>query len=110
MVAQEEAQKALGWTWSADLVDVEPDGEERRAVLRLVGQDAEGRPLDGATVNAAIQRPAEQGLDQSVTFAPVGAGTYEVAVVLPKPGQWQVLFTAERGEDTFRMRRRLRTE
>lgn len=109
-VAQEEAQEALGWTWSADLVDVESDGEGRRAVLRLSGQDSDGRPLDGAAITADIKRPAEQGFDQTVTFVPVGAGTYEVALVLPKPGQWQVLFTARRGEDTFQMRRRLRTE
>jgi len=109
-VAQEEAQKALGWTWAVDLAGIEKDGDVRRATLRLDGFDAGGQPLDGATVVADILRPAEDGFDQSVTFMPVRAGAYEAAVTLPKPGQWQVLFTIRRGDDTFRMRRRLRTE
>ncbi|MQX38022.1 FixH family protein [Roseospira navarrensis] len=109
-VAQEEAQEALGWTWTADLVGVDRDGDVRRATLRLDGRDAENRPLSGASVTAEIRRPAEQGMDQTVSFVPVGEGGYETAVTLPKPGQWDMLFTVQRGDDTFVMRRRLRTE
>ena len=114
-VAAEEAQEALGWTWHIDLADIaaapSPTAADgRAATLRLLGQDAEGRPLDGVTMSALVRRPTEQGLDQTVDFRPVGPGRYEARITLPKPGQWDLLFTARRGDDTFKLRRRLRTD
>lgn len=107
-VAEEQAQAALGWSLSVSMTGsaVRPDGTAA-GTLHLSGTDADGRPLDGVRITADIRRPAEQGFDQVVTLQPVGAGEYAAPVVLPKPGQWDVLLTAERGGDTFRLRRRL---
>ncbi|MBB4286021.1 FixH family protein [Roseospira goensis] len=112
-VAEEQAQEALGWIWSIDLVStgaVAPDDPRRRATVRAEARDAAGTPLDGLDLHADIRRPTEPGLDQSVALAPVGPGAYEVTVLLPKPGQWDVMFTAQRGDDTYKLRRRLRTD
>lgn len=114
-VAAEQAQEALGWSWDFTLADLAPATrstapEGRTATLRVVGQDADGRPLDGVALTALVRRPTEQGLDQSVEFRATGPGRYEASLTLPKPGQWDLLFTARRGEETFKLRRRLNAE
>ena len=112
-VEEEAAQAALGWTWDLDLAAVETlrqNGPSRVATLRVDGRNAEARPLDGLSLTATIRRPTEQGLDQTVPLRPVGPGLYETRVTLAKPGQWDVLLTARRGEDVFRLRRRLLVE
>jgi nitrogen fixation protein FixH len=112
-VAEEEAQAALGWTWDLDLAAVEPlepNGLSRVATLRADGRGAEGTPLDGLSVTATIRRPTEQGLDQTLPLRAVGPGLYETRLTLAKPGQWDVLVSAHRGEDVFRLRRRLLVE
>ena len=114
-VAAEQAQQALGWSWNFTLADIAPASsatapEARTATLRVSGQDAEGRPLDGVALTALVRRPTEQGLDQSVDFRATGPGRYEANLTLPKPGQWDLLFTARRGDDSYQLRRRLRAE
>lgn len=112
-VAAEQAQKALGWRWDIDLAEVsaaDTSSEARTATLRIFGQDAEGRPLDGVALSALVRRPTVQGLDQTVDFRATGPGRYEASVTLPKPGLWDLLFTARRGDETFKLRRRLSTD
>lgn len=105
-IAEEQAQTALGWSWTADLTSGSGSGFGERT-LRLTGTDAGGHPLDGLALTAEIRRPAEPGLDRTVRLAPVGPGTYEARLDLPKPGQWDILVTAQRDEETYRLRRRL---
>lgn len=112
-VAEEQAQAALGWTLDVGLSSaVTPlsDAPGRAARVRLTATDAAGRPLDGLAIEALVRRPTEQGLDQTVALAPVGPGAYQADLTLPKPGLWDILFTARQGEDTFRLRRRLNAE
>jgi len=112
-VAEEQAQARLGWRIEADLAGAVAhvaDAPTRQATLRLTATDAQGRPLEGLSIEALVRRPTEQGMDQTVTLAPMGAGLYQTVVTLPKPGQWDLLFTAYRGDDTFKLRRRLRAD
>ena len=112
-VAEEQAQAALGWTLDVALssaVTALPDAPGRATRLRLTARDAQGRPLDGLAIEALVRRPTEKGLDQAIALAPVGPGAYRAALTLPKPGLWDILFTARRDEDTFRLRRRLNAE
>ncbi|MBB4265633.1 FixH family protein [Roseospira visakhapatnamensis] len=109
-VAEDQAQAALGWTLDVALsseVTPLPDAAGRAATLRVTAEDAGGRPLDGLVITALVRRPTQQGLDQTVTLAPVGPGAYRIHLTLPKPGVWDLVFTARRGDETFRLRRRL---
>jgi len=114
-VAEEDAQEALGWALDLTLADdasASPPStpDEHVMPVRLTARDADSRPLDGLSVAAQVRRPAEPGFDQTVTLAPVGPGLYGATLALPKPGQWELLVTASRGDDTYRLRRRLRAD
>jgi len=110
-VAEERAQAVLGWTLDVGLsTPVMADASGWAARLHLTAADAQGRPLDGLAIEALVRRPTEEGLDHTVALTPVGPGAYRADLALPKPGLWDILFTARLGEDTFRLRRRLNTE
>jgi copper transport protein len=57
--------------------------------LRLQVQDLTGEPLEAATVPTARLASADLLLGE-VALTSVDAGTWEAAVVVPAPGQWQV--------------------
>ncbi|MDH5188447.1 MAG: FixH family protein [Rhodospirillaceae bacterium] len=92
-------QDALGW-----IVDFNhnPDGN-----LMVNFTNADGSPLDGLTVVANLYRPSQDDVDYSVDLLPVSDGVYQTKLQLPLPGLWEVHLSANRGSDTFRLRRRI---
>lgn len=110
VIAAQEAQDRLGWT--VDLTTeaslrAEPGAPGRAAAFTLRMTDAQGAPLDGATVVAEIIRPTTAGYDHELKLLPVGPGTYRGDIDLPLVGQWDVQVHATRGEDSYRLRKRV---
>lgn len=97
--AQMRRSQALGWSVRAESG---PDGSARdRFVLAIRLADAEGQPIEGASVRCIVfanSRAAERLESDAVEAAP---GTYEGRVVMPHPGSWMIRVTADKGEDHF---------
>lgn len=110
LIAEQEAQDRLGWTveLTADgRLSDQPGAPERPTVFALRMVDAQGAPIDGATVEAEIRRPTVAGHDTALRLMPVGPGTYRAETALPMAGQWDVQLLAKRGDDTYRLRQRV---
>ncbi len=92
-------QNSLGW--KADF-NYNPDGN---ISIRLT--DINNKPLDNLKVKAQLYRPSQDDVDYSVDLQPTSAGAYQARLQLPLPGLWEVRLSANRGSDTFRLRRRI---
>ncbi|MFZ5670751.1 MAG: FixH family protein [Pseudomonadota bacterium] len=94
---QKARQAALGW--KASLGDAD-DG------LTLTVQDAAGRPVDGLTVSATLERPATEQGRRRLALRPLGDGRYGVRATLD--GAWDVRVAAVAANgDRFEASRRL---
>jgi copper transport protein len=68
-----------------------------RNILRIQVQDAAGEPMEG--VEAPGVRVSSDQVDLGdVPVTAVAAGTYEAAVVIPRPGTWEVQVSLRTGE------------
>ncbi len=92
-------QNALGW--KANFI-YNLDGN---ISVRLT--DTNGKPLDNLKVKAQLYRPSQDDVDYIVDLQRTLAGTYQAKPQLPLPGLWEVRLSANRGSDTFRLRRRI---
>jgi nitrogen fixation protein FixH len=107
-IAEEEKQKALGWTVTfAANGGAVPGSQSLPARLTLNAVDAAGNALEGLEVYALVRRPTQEGHDQSVALDPVSPGKYARTVDLPLPGQWDIRLMLRRGEDVYRLRKRI---
>jgi nitrogen fixation protein FixH len=70
---------------------------EPALAFRLV--DAGGNPLDGASVEVAVSRPAGGGDDRHATARALGQGRYEAPLGFATPGFWDVRLDVRRGAD-----------
>lgn len=80
-LAQEAAQKKLGW-------QVHATYENGHVVAAFV--DRAGRPLDRLKVTVAFVRPTRAGFDRTATLGWSGNGRYQGDVALPLPGVWDL--------------------
>jgi nitrogen fixation protein FixH len=71
------------------------------AEAELVVVDAQGAPVSGAEVLAALERPTHDGSDFKVTLEPEEPGVYRAAFDLPLVGLWDIHLTIRRGNDLF---------
>lgn len=77
-------QDALGWT--ATLTDA--GGQLATTII-----DADGKPIEGLTVKATLERPATEQGRRVLTLPHVGAGRYATPLTLD--GAWDVRIAAE---------------
>lgn len=92
--ADRTAQLALGWDVSADVTDEE---------LHLFINDADGRPVEVAELNATFGRATSVRDDQTPAF--FFTGTHYAAPVTTAPGNWNLRMTAKAVDGTeFRQR------
>ena len=77
------SQVALGWT---------VDAEHEDGVLRLVIEDAEGKPVQPAKMQAILGRPTQIKDDQELSFT--FDGTAFVTPVTITDGNWNIRMTA----------------
>jgi nitrogen fixation protein FixH len=104
VLAQIEAQEALGWGVDSALVHAGTPGTYT-VTLRLV--DADGAPLTGAEAVARIERPTHHGIDVRADLNETAPGLYTAAVTLPAAGQWQIRSLVWHGENTHQKIERL---
>jgi len=95
-LAERAKQAALGWR--AEVVKAEKSGAGAAIGLRLF--DAADRPLLHLRVDGALQRPAYNREDTTLTFKLTNQGVYLANVELLTPGAWNLSAVAidEKGE------------
>lgn len=102
-IADYEAQRALGWHMNMAFEPTGPLAGE----LTVDAVDREGHGLVGATIQATLLRPTQEGFDQQAALAEFPAGHYSASIAVPLPGQWTVRLDISRDDDTFRLEQRL---
>lgn len=85
-IARAGEQRRLGWT----IIVGSRTLAEDETFLTLTISDREGAALEALDVTGLLVRRVHQGMDQTLTFAPLGQGVYVAAAQLPSPGQWQL--------------------
>lgn len=85
-IAKAREQRSLGWTITVGARALSKD----ETFLSLTIKDKHGAPLEALDVTGLLFRRVHKGIDQTLTFAPTGKGTYVAAVKLPSSGGWQL--------------------
>ena len=84
-------QEALGWQASFDA----RTGDAGRLVVTFELNDRGGAPIAAADVRAHIDRPLQDGFEQTIVLEEIESGRYEALVDLPLKGQWAFALTAD---------------
>lgn len=97
-------QEALGWT--AEIERAALDGDEAAIAIRF--RSATGETLYGLDVNGELRRPANDGEDHALAFAPGEDGAYVVWARNVGEGAWDLTAWAEApGGESFMLEKRL---
>ncbi|HPE60673.1 MAG: FixH family protein [Thiothrix sp.] len=99
---QLEAQRERGWQVRGSWEREPLAGQE--AVLQLQVADADGQVIRDAEVAARFLRPSDQRQDQSMALAEQQPGLYQGRVTLDAPGNWTVVITVMRGQETHEIK------
>lgn len=104
-VVREDAAARLGWKLQLEA----PAMPVREAVqtYRLVLDDRAGLALGDAKVTFAAFRPSNAKLDFEVPMAEIESGLYVAELSFPQPGNWDLIVSAQRGEDKMDLAQRL---
>lgn len=86
----------LGLRAAFDPASLAPGGDSLEFTLR----DKAGAPVEGATIQVALLRPAGGGGQRSAGARPLGGGRYRAPVGFDAPGFWDVRLDVVRGGDT----------
>lgn len=106
-LTEARAQERLGWAVEARLAPADTAGAHARA-LTVAVRGADGRPLTGLAVEAQFRRPTAAGHDLSLPLAEtMEGGVYGGVAPLALPGQWELSVIASKGEDRYRIVRRV---
>lgn len=103
ILADGAAQDALGWR--SEIKFAPTVGLDGRLVARIT--DAAGAPVVGLRVSVEVVRPIEPLPEREVALLPASDGSYQAAVVLARPGQWELRVTALRGAESFKFAERV---
>lgn len=103
-----EAEARLDQTRWQGKLSVSPD----TGLLALELRDAQGAPVTGLEVLAAVGRPATDRFDHRIPLAEKAPGSYGAPLRNPAPGAWLVAVSASRlGSDgeqvVFRLKERI---
>ncbi len=80
----------------------EVDAHVDRSSFRLKALSAEGQPLSGLALSAALHHPSDRRLDAPITTTPAGPGAW-TGTLEASPGQWNLVIELTRdGERVFR--------
>lgn len=106
-IAADEMQKALGWTDEASLNG--PSGGSNG--ISVVMKGADGMPVSGLIMEAALGRPSTTAGERKLKLAEVSPGVYAATAAQLEPGTWLFALEARRTgnaeEPVYRARRRL---
>jgi nitrogen fixation protein FixH len=88
-LAERRVQAALGWTAA---IAMAPGND-----LRVTVKDRDGRPVEGLTVSAVLERPATEAGRETLTFVRASPGVYQ-ARAGHLSGAWDVRVRAVDGQ------------
>lgn len=101
-IEQREAQQQRDWQvrlgWYAD------PRAGHQAVFQIHVTDKDGKAIAGANVSGSFIRPADSRLDQAFTMQQGKPGFYQVGLILPVPGKWELLLNIKQGEALHEIR------
>ena len=69
--------------------------------------DRDGKPIEGGRAELAAFRPAQEGHDFTVKLRELGAGYYGSDVNFALPGNWDLIVSVHKGEDTLDVAKRI---
>jgi len=97
-----EAQKSRNWNirkgWLGEAVVNNP------AIFRVEIKTIDQEVVKNAEVIASFLRPANSKLDQHFTMQEVEPGIYQQSIILPKPGNWDLILKIKKGNDEHEVR------
>jgi nitrogen fixation protein FixH len=99
-LAWDETQKQaakLGWRVVFDHLELKQG--ENSVVLQLIGRN--GSALEGASVEVTLSRPSTNEYDRTYQAKPLGMGRYQVSLLVPLIGLWDLRTVAARGGESF---------
>lgn len=97
VLAEREAQAALGWSAAANLTETQ---------VLIAVTDAQGDPVSNLALTGALQHPADMENDQVLAFEELRPGVYAAGVQGLAQGQWRLTAEAE-GDIPFALEREL---
>jgi nitrogen fixation protein FixH len=100
-MAQEDANRALGWTLA---VHAEPAAAPGLLHLAATLRDRAGRRVDGAVVTVEARHGARAAQVVSGTLTHAAGDRYAADLPLRRAGLWELRLTARRGHDDFTQR------
>jgi len=97
-MATERRSNALGWSARSSIVASDSIG---RPMLTVTLVDAQGQPLQGATVNVTALANARANDILSAALHETAPGQYQARLSAKFAGLWEVRIDAVRGADRF---------
>ena len=97
--AQDSTNEVLGW--KLELAVDPPAALGKDAVLEARLHDANGSPLDGATVSVEAFHNARAHDILRAQLEAEGKGIYRTTLPMRHDGRWELRFTVTRGRDHF---------
>ncbi|MEZ5931625.1 MAG: FixH family protein [Alphaproteobacteria bacterium] len=99
-------QEQLGWTVSLQSRSV----GARKVELAVDLADRLGQPIRSAEVRAELDRPLQQGHEQTILLAEQVPGRYQADLDLPLAGQWTVRLIAEARDHRYQLAERIQVK
>ena len=101
-IASGTQQASLGWKG-----DITVDAPTTDTVVRYRLSDAQGKPIDNASVHVWLVRPVQGGIDRNGDMKAEGGGRYSAAIALPARGVWDVRVSATKKDANFQSEQRV---
>ena len=101
--AEQEQSDALGWTIETEISGAATLRGERR--IQCVITDRDGGVVEGAAVDVIVFHHARAAERATLRLVEESAGTYGGLAPPNRDGEWELRFTAIRGDDRFTHRR-----
>ncbi|MFO7954245.1 FixH family protein [Thioalkalivibrio sp.] len=105
-VSELQAQREKGWQVRQGWVERPTEGET--AILQVEVRDADGVPIDDATIRGMFMWLADERRDQGFEMQTMGDGLYQAEVALPAPGRWDLRFQIQRDGQLLEQQARTR--
>ncbi len=97
----QEKQKNLGWSINETIEKL--SSSSYLLTVRLL--DKNNHNIKNAKLNVKITRPIQEGFDFSQDLMPAG-NYYQTKINFPLEGQWDIEFSAIKGNDSFKKTQR----
>jgi len=105
---QVERQRERGWQIRKGWLG--PAVAGHTAVFQVVARTRDDRALRGAIVSGRFLRPSGSRFDQDFTMDEVEPGVYRSELILPQPGEWNLVLELRKGDDLHEIRARTRIQ